>query len=80
MARLFLRTDRDANAPLPAGMRAIRMAESVADLEYAVRTHETFKRVFAKWLKLHIALSMLLYVLLGLHIWAAIYFGLRWFA
>jgi hypothetical protein len=79
LARLFLRTDRDANAPLPAGMRAIRMAEAVADLEYAVRTHQTFKRAFARWLKLHIALSMVLYVLLALHIWAAIYFGLRWF-
>ena len=61
------------------GYCAVRMAESVADLEYAVRTHQTFKRAFARWLKVHIALSMALYVLLGLHIWSALHFGLRWF-
>ncbi len=76
---LFLRADT-GGASGGTGVRAVRMAESVADLEYAVRTHQTFKRAFAKWLKLHIALSMVLYVLLGLHIWSAIYFGLRWFA
>jgi len=55
-----------------------RTAEAVADLEFAVRTHELFKRWFAWSLKLHIILSLLFYVLLGLHIWAGIYFGLRW--
>ena len=63
----------------PAG-EVTRLAESVADLEYAVRTHELFKRWFARSLKLHIALSVLLYVLLGLHVWAGIHFGLRWFS
>lgn len=56
----------------------IRIAESVADLEYAIRTHELFKRWFSLALKLHIVLSILLYLLLGLHIWAEIYLGLRW--
>ena len=54
------------------------IAESVADLEYAVRTHELFKRWCSVWLKVHLVLSVLLYVLLGLHIWAEIHFGLRW--
>ena len=61
----------------PAG-EVTRIAESVADLEYAVRTHELFKRWFAWSLKLHIVLSVILYALLGLHIWAGIHFGLRW--
>ena len=61
----------------PAG-DVTRLAEAVADLEYAVRTHEFFKRWFSRALKLHIVLSVLLYVLLGLHIWAGIHFGLRW--
>jgi hypothetical protein len=52
----------------------------VADLEYAVRTHELFKRWFNLALRLHIILSLLFYVLLGLHIWAGIHFGLRWFS
>jgi len=57
-----------------------RTAEAVADLEYAVRTHELFKRWFNLALRLHIILSLLFYVLLGLHIWAGIHFGLRWFS
>ena len=50
----------------------------VADLEYAVRTHELFKRWFSRSLKVHIVLSVILYVLLALHIGSGIYFGLRW--
>ncbi len=61
----------------PAG-EVTRLAESVADLEYAVRTHELFKRWFSRALKLHIVLSVIFYALLGLHIWAEIHFGLRW--
>jgi hypothetical protein len=61
----------------PAG-EVIRLAESVADLEYAVRTDDVFKRWFGRALKVHIVLSLLLYALLGLHIWAGIHFGLRW--
>jgi len=66
---------------LPSGGPAAevtRIAEGVADLEYAVRTHELFKRWFGWSLKLHIVLSVILYVLLALHIGSGIYFGLRW--
>ena len=69
----------DLSSGSPAG-EVTRIAESVADLEYAVHTHEFFKRLFALSLKLHIVLSVLLYVLLGLHIWSGIHFGLRWFS
>jgi hypothetical protein len=62
-----------------APIRALRLSESMADLEYAIKTHERFKRIFTGWLKLHIIISFVLYALLGLHIWAGIYFGLRWF-
>ncbi len=55
-----------------------RIAESVADLEYAIHTHELFKRWFRRSLQLHILLSVILYVLLALHIASGIYFGLRW--
>ena len=63
----------------PAG-EVIRTAEGVADLEYAIRTHEVFKRWFSRSLTLHIAASFALYVLLLLHIWSGIHFGLRWFS
>lgn len=61
----------------PAGA-VVRIAESVADLEYAVRTDELCKRWFSRSLKLHIALSVILYVLLALHVTSETYFGLRW--
>lgn len=57
----------------------LRLSESIADVEYAIRTHEHFKTWFGKWLKFHIWISIVLYVLMALHIWAAIHFGLRWF-
>lgn len=69
----------DLSSGGPAG-EVIRLAESVADLEYAVRTHELFKRWCSRWLTMHLVLSVLLYVLLALHIWAGIHFGLRWFS
>lgn len=59
--------------------RAVRMAESIAELEYSIRTHERSKRLAAHWLMLHIAASLAFYVLLAFHIWASIHFGLRWF-
>jgi ABC-type transport system involved in cytochrome c biogenesis permease subunit len=55
------------------------MAESIAELEYSVRFHEHFKRLASLWLRIHIAFAIAFYVLLGLHIWASIHFGLRWF-
>lgn len=69
----------DLSAGGPAG-EVTRIAESVADLEYAVRTHELLKRWFGRTLKLHFVLSVILYVLLGLHVWAAFHLGPRWFA
>jgi len=67
----------DANAPL--SLQALRLAESIADLEYAIKTHELIKRRTARWLKVHIATSLIFYLLLIIHIWSAIYFGLNWF-
>lgn len=67
----------DQGAPV-AALRTVRLAQSMADLEYAVKTHELFKRVFHRWLKFHIVISVVLYALLALHVWSGIYFGLRW--
>jgi hypothetical protein len=67
---------------LPAGKSVsdvMRIADSVADLEYSVRMHEILKLWFGWSLKLHIILSVFLYLLLALHIWAGVQYGLRWF-
>jgi hypothetical protein len=58
--------------------RSMRIAALQADLEYAVRIQEGVKRVFGRWLKVHIAISFVLYALLALHVWSSIHFGLRW--
>ncbi len=84
MASLFIRDvateplgSSTAEITTPATM--LRLSESIADLEYAIKTHELFKRWFGKWLKIHIVISFVLYALMGLHVWSAIHFGLRWF-
>lgn len=79
-AGLLVAAPAVGEASLPAPVRALRLAESIADLEYAIKTHETFKRWFAAWLTFHIVTGFVLYVLLGLHVWAGIHFGLRWFS
>ncbi len=56
----------------------MRLAESIADLEYAIKTHELLKRRTSRWLKIHIITSCAFYILLILHIWSAIYFGIRY--
>lgn len=56
----------------------VRLAEAIADVEYAIATHEKCKAWFGRWLKFHIVISFILYGLLALHVWAGIHFGLRW--
>lgn len=77
--RFFVSEAIDGQSALALSARSVRLAESIADLEYAIKSHELLKRRFAIWLKLHIAASVVFYILLVLHIWAGIYFGLRWF-
>lgn len=69
----------DSKASLTRARSIFSLAESIADVEYAISTHDLFKRIFSIWLKLHIALSLLFYLLLALHIGGEYYFGLRWF-
>ena len=67
-------------APAPAAVRAVELAESMADLEYAIKSHETLRWWFAGWFRVHVAASVVMYLLLGLHVWAGVRYGLRWFA
>lgn len=60
--------------------RAAQVAGAIADLEYAIKTHTLLKRRFTVWLTVHVVASVAFYGLLALHIWASIYFGLRWLA
>lgn len=55
------------------------LASAAADLQYSVDFQERIRKLFNAWLSVHIAASVIFYLLLALHIWAGIYFGLRWF-
>lgn len=59
--------------------RAVRLAESIADVEYAVKMDELLRKRSSRWLTIHLLVSCILLVLLALHVWASIHFGLRWF-
>ena len=78
--RLSLAAGVSDDEAVTLGYRAMELAGSIADLEYAIRTHELFKRRFAAWLTIHIVTSIAFYALLALHMWASIAFGLRWLA
>jgi hypothetical protein len=66
--------------PLRASVyRAVQITDAVADLEYSIKNHQRFKRLASVWLKAHIGFSLAFYLLLGLHVWSSIHFGLRWF-
>lgn len=79
VASIFVTSGAANPAAMSASIRALRLAESIADVEYAIKTHDKFKRWFGVWLKFHIVISFILYGLLGLHVWAGIHFGVRWF-
>jgi hypothetical protein len=50
----------------------------MADLEYAIKSHEVVKDAFGRWLACHIVIAIVLYALLAVHVWSAWYFGIRW--
>ena len=50
----------------------------IADLEYAINTRETLKRTLRRWVVFHGVVGIVTYLLLGLHIWNGVYYGLRW--
>jgi hypothetical protein len=76
---LFHENVLSGDMTVSASLRAVRLVDAIAELEYAIQFHETFKNAFRSWLKLHIVMALVLYSLLALHVWSGIYFGLRWF-
>ncbi len=62
----------------PATPSPQRLAQAIADVEFAVQAEGVVKGLFERWLKLHIVIALVLYALLGLHVWSGLYYGLRW--
>ena len=71
---------RNSKLSFPRTREVLVLSEAVADVEYALATHNLFKRAFSVWLKVHIVLSAFFYFLLFLHVLAVYFFGLRWFS
>ena len=83
LARAFLTESTATDAPgamdVGSPVAVAKLVNSIADVESAIEARETLKRWFSRWLRLHIVLAAGLYLLLILHVWAGIHFGLRWF-
>lgn len=77
-APMFLKETAPAQT-IQRTREVLDLAESISDVEYSIKTHELFKKLFSKWLNFHIVLSFLFYGLLFLHVGGEIYFGIRWF-
>lgn len=69
----FFEPDSPASPSTPEAL-----AGAIADTEYAIRSEEASKQLFGAALNAHIALAIILLVLLALHVWVALYYGLRW--
>lgn len=75
-ARYFFVSGEAPDGSLPAEREDL--AAAVADMEYAVRAEAATNALFAKWRTLHIVVGILLFILLLVHVGAAVVFGLRW--
>ena len=51
---------------------------TLAELEYATRFFDRLKTVFSRWIRIHYAISGLLFALMIVHVMTTIYYGLRW--
>lgn len=77
-APFFVKDRSGPTGPPSAAVRAVRLSESMADVEYAIKSHDIAKAAFGRWLACHIVIALVLYALLALHVWSVWYFGIRW--
>jgi hypothetical protein len=66
-----------STARAPAA-EAFKLADAIATTELSIRKDEVLSRRMRHWLLVHVAASMGFYVLLVLHVVAAIQYGFRW--
>ena len=79
-APFFVKDAGGPTGPAAAAARALRLSESMADVEYAIKSHDVAKSAFGRWLACHIVIAIVLYALLAMHVWSVWYFGIRWLA
>lgn len=74
--RLFFVSGEPPAPVVPAATEAL--AAALADTEFAIRAEDATQRLFSHFRRLHVVVGVLVYLVLLLHIGAALYFGLRW--
>ncbi|CCE05740.1 conserved membrane hypothetical protein [Bradyrhizobium sp. STM 3843] len=58
----------------------LQLVDGISDLESAIGSSETIKKIFMPWIGGHVIAAIVMYALLALHVSAEWYYGLRWFA
>lgn len=58
----------------------LQVVEGISDVEYAIGSQETVKKIFMQWIGVHVIAAIAMYAMLALHIAAEVYYGLRWLA
>jgi len=57
-----------------------QLVDGISDLEAAIGSSETIRKIFTPWIGAHVIAAMIMYALLALHVAAEVYYGLRWLA
>jgi hypothetical protein len=58
--------------------RGVQLTRAMAVLEVSVMLHEQMRRWFKWWMRFHLTLTTVLYLLLVAHVVVVTYYGLRW--
>jgi len=70
----------DGPAMMAQGVPLLQLVDGISDVEAAIGSRETVKKIFMQWIGLHVLAAIVMYALLGLHVAAEVYYGLRWLA
>jgi hypothetical protein len=62
----------------PSGLRLDHLLGAISDLEFTIMARDAIKRTLARWTVFHVAVAIVMYGLMALHIWGGYYYGLRW--
>ncbi|QGM95838.1 hypothetical protein F7D13_17245 (plasmid) [Methylocystis rosea] len=79
LAGLFLPSTAVVGLGGVTALGAVRLAEAIADVEYSIKMHDVLNGALRRWLNWHLAFSLIFYLLLGVHVWSGLNYGLRWF-
>lgn len=60
------------------GRKGVQLAKAMAVLEVSLALHEQIRWWFRLWMRFHLTLTTVLYLLLATHIFVVSYYGLRW--